>query len=505
MSNTCDSQQLHPSVPDGGEKDQQHPYTETDSPARASKPMRVAVIGSGAAGLSAAWLLSKKHAVVLYEACDWLGGHAHSACIDEANQQVVETNCGATPSRADHRARLMLDTGFIVYNEATYPNFTAWMQHLQVRTQATNMSFAVSRDDGAFEYAGGPLPGLFAQKSNLFKVRFWRMLGDIVRFYREAVEASSRSVSPTLGEFLHERNYSQAFIDDHLLPFGAAIWSTPQDKMLAYPLRSFVRFCDNHGLLKIAGRPQWRTVTGGSVAYVQRVVDEIVANGSTVHTSCPVVEVRRDDTGVRLLTDNGDTACFDHVVLACHADQALTLLQQASETETRLLGEFAYEANRAVLHTDEHAMPKRRAAWSSWNYVESATAGQQSKPGVVYWMNRLQNLPGDVNYFVSLNPQRRISPAHVLRETLYHHPLFNHQTYTAQKALWDLQGNQGTWFCGSYFGSGFHEDAIQAGLAVAEALGGMTRPWTVESPSSRIFLSTVASTDAQSHSPAQAS
>ncbi len=461
------------------------------------RSLRVAVVGSGAAGLSAAWLLSQKHNVVVFEANDWVGGHAHSAFVDQAKQQLIS---GAPVDGESVNAasnQLVVDTGFIVYNESTYPNFTAWMNLLGAPTQATDMSFAVSRGDGAFEYAGGPLPGLFAQKSNLCRPRFWRMLRDIVRFYKEAVDESQRSASTTLGEFLREHRYSQTFIDDHLLPFGAAIWSTPQEKMLAYPLRSFVRFCDNHGLLKLTGRPQWRSVTGGSAAYVRRVQAAIIENGSSFQTNTAVTGVQRDPEGVRVMTNGGDSERFDHVVMACHADQALALLELPSDSEHRLLSKFAYEENHAVLHTDERVMPKRQAAWASWNYVEHTAVGKQSKPGVVYWMNRLQSLPGDVNYFVSLNPQREILKERVLRETVYHHPLFCEQTYSAQQALWSLQGVNNTWFCGSYFGSGFHEDAIQAGLAVAEQLGGVSRPWRVDHPSSRIFLSLDASANAQ--------
>ena len=455
---------------------------------KSDHPARIAIVGSGAAGLAAAWLLSRQYEVVVFEANEWVGGHAHSAFVEPSSQQLADTNTNAGSFATQISEQLVVDTGFIVYNEATYPNYKAWMTELGVTTQATDMSFAVSRDDGGFEYAGGPLPGLFAQKTNVLRPRFWRMLRDIVRFYREAVDESAKSASTTLGEFLRERRYSQAFIDDHLLPFGAAIWSTPQEKMLAYPLRSFVRFCDNHGLLKLAGRPQWRTVTGGSANYVKRVTEEIAGNGGSVHTNCAVTGVRREPDSACLITDSGDSCRFDQVVFACHADQALKLLQRPSAAEQDLLGKFAYEENRAVLHTDERVMPKRRAAWSSWNYVETEHTCRQSKPGVVYWMNKLQSLPGDVNYFVSLNPQHDISGKQVLRETIYYHPLFSDQTYTAQQALWSLQGKQRTWFCGSYFGSGFHEDAVQAGLAVAEELGGLSRPWYLDNPSSRIFL-----------------
>jgi len=448
---------------------------------------RVAVVGAGAAGLSAAWLLGKRHDVTLIEGSSWSGGHAHTAWIDETSQSLVDAT-DAYQAVDDAGQSLAVDTGFIVYNELTYPNFTAWMKSLAVSTQATDMSFAVSRNEGNFEYAGGSLSGLFAQPSNLLRLRFWRMLRDLVRFYREAVETSDSHNELSLGEFLHQRNYSQSFVDDHLLPFGAAIWSTPQEKMLDYPVRSFVSFCDNHGLLKLYGRPQWRTIQHGSASYVKKVTQDIISTGGFVITGNPVRRVLRSGNELTIILGHGEHMTFDHVVLACHADQALGLVEQPSELENELLGVFRYEDNEAVLHTEPAVMPGRRSAWSSWNYVEQTGDDRQAKPGVVYWMNRLQNLSTEQDYFVSLNPQRPIDASKVLRTTSYSHPVFNQSTHKAQQRLWRLQGVHNTWYCGSYFGSGFHEDAIQAGFAVAEQLGGRRRPWQVENESSRIVL-----------------
>ena len=459
-----------------------------------SDRLRIAVIGSGAAGLSSAWLLSKSHNVSLFETSDWFGGHAHTALIDTA---LVDTNAAKAVNKVSFTDRddsslssqsLGVDTGFIVFNQQTYPNYTAWMEMLGVQTQTTDMSFAVSRNGGNYEYAGGTLSGLFAQPSNILRPRFLRMLRDIVRFYREAVKASELSAETTLGGFLNSKGYSRSFVEDHLLPFGAAIWSTPAEQMLDYPLRSFVSFCDNHGLLKLYGRPQWRTVCGGSISYVSKVLDDIKLCGGNAACGMNVSKVVREADCVNVVTAAGEVLRFDHVVIATHADQALNLIDRPSAEESNLLGAFEYAENHAVLHTDDRVMPRRRAAWSSWNYVETDNDSTASKPGVVYWMNRLQNLPEKTDYFVSLNTRSTIDPQLILRQTNYDHPLFNYNTFAAQQSLWQLQGKHNTWYCGSYFGSGFHEDAIQAGFAVAEQLGGVRRPWQVANESSRIVL-----------------
>jgi len=454
--------------------------------------MRIGVVGSGAGGLAAAWLLAKNHEVVLLEAEPRPGGHAHTAWVDASKGNLV--NQGEA-EQSD--VSVAIDTGFIVYNEVTYPNFTAWMSELSVATQPTNMSFAVSRNDGGFEYAGGTKTGLFAQPANLFKPRFWRMCRDLVRFYRQSVAESTQIGDETLGEFLTRGGYNSDFVNDHLLPFGAAIWSTPQHKMLDYPVASFVRFCENHGLLKLANRPQWRTLSEGSASYVNKVVSAL-GSRSEVLLNFEVGQVRRENDSVTVTSRDGRSERFDQVVLACHADQALQMIESTTETEANLLKCFAYENNRALLHTDSALMPRRRAAWASWNYVEHAGCDTNTPPGVVYWMNKLQNLPCQRDFFVSLNPVREPSDGSVVRSMQYAHPVFNHATMDAQKHLWELQGKDRLWFCGSYFGAGFHEDAVQSGLAVAEQLGASRRPWSVRDESSRIHLNN-AYTDSMSN------
>jgi uncharacterized protein len=426
-------------------------------------PLRIAVVGSGISGLSCAWLLAQRHHVQLFEADARFGGHSHT--VDIAAQPV--------------------DTGFIVYNEPAYPNLTALFAHLRVPTQASDMSFAVSVDGGALEYAGTDLRGLFAQPANLLRPRFWSMLRDLLRFYREAPQDREHAGLLPLGEYLERNGYGAAFRDDHLLPMAAAIWSAAPGRAAEYPTEAFLRFCENHHLLQVSGRPVWRTVTGGSREYVRRLVEPLA---SGMFRQQPVLEVRRDDDGVALRTAAGWwPERFDQVVLATHADQALTLLPTADEAERRLLGAFRYSRNHAVLHRDAALMPQRRRVWASWNYLADR-AGDDQPPCVTYWMNRLQSLPGE-DLFLTLNPMRPPAPETLLHTQVVEHPLFDGAVIRAQRELWSLQGRHRTWYCGAYFGSGFHEDGLQAGLAVAEALGGMRRPWRVAGESARIHLS----------------
>jgi len=347
------------------------------------------------------------------------------------------------------------------------------------------MSFAVSRDNGQFEYAGGPKLGLFAQPSLLLKPRFYSMLRDLMRFYRDAPQQIPDDSDLTLGEFLEAGNYSKAFLDDHLMPFAAAIWSASPQTMLAYPAAAFIRFCDNHGLLQLANRPQWRTVTGGSRSYVNRVKQAV--GEANIKTDFVVVNVDRHDEGVTVTSTTGEQVHADHVVIAAHADQALSMLDTPSEAEKKHLGAFAYEPNTAILHTDKSFMPNRKRAWCSWNYVEAKA--MDDKVCVSYWMNLLQNLESTTDYFVTLNPSVMPAENTILNQTEYDHPVFNAAAMNAQQQLWQLQGERRTWYCGSYFGSGFHEDAVQSGMAVAEQLGGVTRPWQLDNPSDRIVVS----------------
>lgn len=429
------------------------------------KKLHVVVVGSGAAGLSAAWLLSKRHHVTLVEQSSVLGGHANT----------VETQDPQAPA---------IDTGFIVYNEPSYPNLTRWFAEMNVDTEDSNMSFSVSRDNGNFEYAGGPRTGLLAQPSLLLRPRFYRMLRDLVRFYRDAPKQIPKDPSITLGQFLTRGKYSDTFLDDHLMPFAAAIWSASPETMLDYPAASFIRFCQNHGLLQLTNRPQWRTVSGGSRRYVDKVADEVGAEN--IKNNFIVAGIKREGEGVSVHSVSGEVVHADHVVIATHADQALAMLDKPTSLESNCLGAFGYESNQAILHTDDSFMPKRKRAWCSWNYVEAKAVDH--KVCVSYWMNLLQNLGSEQNYFVTLNPSIMPASHACIAESNYDHPVFNAAAMAAQQQLWHLQGAQRTWFCGSYFGSGFHEDAVQSGLAVAEQLGGVDRPWQLSNPSDRICV-----------------
>ncbi|HEY7852233.1 MAG TPA: NAD(P)/FAD-dependent oxidoreductase [Caulobacteraceae bacterium] len=432
----------------------------------ATRPLKIAIIGSGISGMSAAWLLSQRHNITLYEADTRLGGHSHTVDAPVEDGHAV------------------VDMGFIVYNEANYPNLVALFDHLGVPTKPSNMGFSVSLDGGRIEYGGDSLPALFAQPRNLLSPRFWSMLKDLVRFYREApTHACALHTGMTsLGEYLDAQGYGSAFQDDHLLPQAAAIWSASVNDIRAYPAAAFIRFCENHGLLKIIDRPLWRTVEGGSRAYVSRLTALFAGK---VRQGLPVTGLTRVGDGVLVRDAAGHAERYDHVVIATHADHGLGLLDDPTPEERQILGAFAYCRNRAVLHSDEDLMPVRRGTWSAWNYV-----GRAGVDGlcVTYWMNRLQDLPRRSPLFVTLNPISEPDPAKVIRTEVYDHPLFDAPALRAQERLWELQGRGNTWWCGSYFGSGFHEDGLQAGLAVAEALGGLKRPWTVADESARICL-----------------
>ncbi len=431
------------------------------------RPLRIAVIGAGVTGLSAAWLLASRHRVTLYEAGPRLGGHSNTVMVD----------CP--------EGRIPVDAGFIVYNELTYPNLIAMFDHLGVATKASDMSFAVSMDRGAIEYCGSGLGGLFAQKRNILNPRFWRMCADLVRFYR-AAKVDTRDLSGfTLEAYLDEGRYSQAFRDLHLYPMAAAIWSTPAGKMGAYPAEAFIRFCRNHRLLELGERPRWRTVDGGSVVYVRKLASLI---GDDIRLATPVDQIVRKAHSVEVHDAAGGIDTFDHVVLATHADQSIAMLADADVIERDVLGAFRYSKNRAVLHTDEQLMPVQRGVWSSWNYLAEGQGADRRPPAVTYWMNRLQGLPTERNIFVSLNASQDPREEYMLREISYDHPVFDTGALAAQRQVWALQGRRNTWFCGAWMGSGFHEDGLQAGLAVAEALGGVRRPWDVADESGRVFV-----------------
>lgn len=417
--------------------------------------MRIAVVGSGIAGLSAAWLLAARHQVTLFEAEPRLGGHTNTVevAVDGVSHPV--------------------DTGFLVFNRRTYPNLCALFDHLGIAPAASEMSFSVSLLDRDLEWAGTSLATLFGQRRNALRPAFLRMLADILRFNR-AASALARAERPgeqTLGEFLDRGRYGRAFRDWYLLPMAAAIWSCPPRSMLGYPAATFARFCHNHALLQIEGRPQWLTVAGGARRYVERLAAPL----TDVRLGVAVRSVDGMPGAFRVATDAG-SECFDQVVLACHSDQALALLAHPTEGEVAVLSRLRYQPNRAVLHSDARLLPRRRALWSAWNYIGAGQADGERPVGVSYLINRLQPVPFRTPVVVSLNPPLEPAPERVLAEFAYSHPLFDQGAIDAQAALAAIQGRRGIWFCGAWTGYGFHEDGLKAGMAVARALG-CPAPW----------------------------
>lgn len=432
-----------------------------------SRP-RVAVVGSGISGLSAAWHLNTHCDVTVFESDDRPGGHSHS----------VNVGTDSEP--------LWIDVGFIVFNEPCYPNLVALFKHLGVAHQLSDMSFGVSIDRGSLEYSSLGLKGLFAQARNLFRPRFLSLLLDIARFYREAPKDIAARERPgyRLGDYLKDRNYGRAFIDDHLLPQAAAIWSTSAQQIMDYPFRAFIAFFENHGLLQVLDRILWRSVIGGAQAYLKELIKPFAHR---IRTGCVIRKVERAGNGVILTDESGASHVFDDVVFATHADVTLQILgTEATGDEQRTLSAFAYTSNEVVLHTDTSLMPRRKAAWSSWNYMGERVASGDQQLCVTYWMNLLQVLKTKQDYFVTLNPTHPVDPAKIIKRIVFDHPLFNAQAIAAQDDLAALQGLNHTWFCGAYFGSGFHEDGLQSGLAVAEAITGVPRPWAFDWSTSRI-------------------
>ncbi|MFM9924019.1 FAD-dependent oxidoreductase [Variovorax sp. H27-G14] len=426
------------------------------------RPPRIAVIGAGISGLAAAHTLRDVAAVTLFEAADYFGGHAHTATIELARS-------ASDPTRVAHG----VDTGFLVYNDRTYPNLIRLFSDLGVETALSEMSFSVqvTRDGGGpLEWSGNNLSTVFAQRRNLLDGRFLGMLSDLLRFNRlttRIAEAGTEGeLAQPLGEFLEAHRFGAAFKDWYFLPMMGCIWSCSTTQMLAFPVATMIRFCHNHGLIQIANRPPWRTVRGGSRHYVQK----IVAGLSDTRLNTPVRHISRSGVDVLVTTDAG-TEHFDHVVLATHSDQSLAMLGDASPAEAAVLGAIRYQANHAVLHTDAAVLPRRRSAWAAWNY-ERAAAGERESGRVClhYLLNKLQPLPWEQPVVVSLNPVREIQRSQVMAEYDYDHPVLDLAAIRAQADVPALQGQRNTWFAGAWMGYGFHEDGLKAGLAAAHGL-----------------------------------
>jgi uncharacterized protein len=411
--------------------------------------MRIAVVGSGISGLASAWLLSREHSVTLFEANDYFGGHTHTHDVEL------------------HGKRYAVDTGFIVYNPAHYPLLTGLLAELGVASQPTVMSFSVRNAASGLEYNATSLDGLFCQRRNLWSPRFWGMLRDLLRFYREAPALlGAASAGPTLGEYLAQHGYGAAFRDEHLIPLAAALWSAPARRILEFPAQYLVRFMANHHMLQLQGRAPWRVVSGGSASYVRAMrarwrVDE--------RLRCPVRSVRRCDGAVRVVTDAG-TERFDHLVLACHSDEALEILgTDASDRERAILGAIPYQDNEVVLHTDASLLPARRKAWAAWNAFIPATPNEECT--VSYCMNLLQGMTSPQPFIVTLNRTAEVDPVKVLRRMHYRHPVYTQDSVAAQGRRAEIQGRRNTWFAGAYWGWGFHEDGLRSAAEVCVALG----------------------------------
>lgn len=410
--------------------------------------MKIAIVGSGVSGLVCAHLLSPRHDVVLFEADRRVGGHVHTVDVPGPDG----------PRR--------VDTGFIVFNARTYPSFLRLLERLSVSAQESDMSFGVRSDRRDLEYACDDLAALYAQRRNLLSLRFHRMVVDVLRFYRQARVLAGEGPEVQLQAWLREHGFSEAFIEDHLLPMVGAVWSSTRDGVRDFPARFLVRFFENHGFLQLEDRPPWLTIRGGSRTYV----DAILAGfRGELRTGAPIRGIRREAGRVVVTPEAGAAETFDHVVVACHADQALRLLEDPSSAERAVLAAFPYRANDVVLHDDEAVMPRRRRTWSSWNYhLDDEGRGGAS---VTYWMNRLQRLPDARQYFVTLNRAEAVRPERVIRRLRYEHPVFTADGVGAQARHPELVDHRGTSYCGAYWRNGFHEDGVVSALRVCERFG----------------------------------
>lgn len=413
--------------------------------------MKIAIVGTGISGLTCGYYLHKDHEVTLYEANDYIGGHTATIDVEHEGKQYA------------------VDTGFIVYNDRTYPNFIKMMNAIGVRGNPTQMSFSVKNAVNGLEYNGHTIPTLFAQKRNLLNPTFYRFIFEILRFNKLAkASADDGSLGKlTLGEFLQSNGFSDYFTQNYILPMGAAIWSSTLADMRAFPLSFFLRFFLNHGLLEVVDRPQWYVIEGGSRAYIEPLTRGFA---QCIRLNSPVSRVERHDNGVSV-TSNGETERFDRIIFACHSDQALAMIDDVSDEERDIVGAMAYQNNEVVLHCDTSVLPKRQAAWASWNYaLDGGEDEQQRLPTLTYNMNILQHIESETTFCVSLNSADKIQQDKILRTFNYSHPVFTTESIAAQQRREELWGKRNTWFCGAYWYNGFHEDGVRSALDVVKGI-----------------------------------
>jgi uncharacterized protein len=415
--------------------------------------MKIAIIGSGISGLASAYYLHKTHDISLFEANDYVGGHTHTHDIELAGKTWA------------------IDTGFIVFNDWTYPNFIKLMDELKVPSQPSSMSFSVKCERTGIEYNGTTLNSLFAQRRNLFRPSFLRMIADILRFNKEApLWLEQGDDNTTLESYLKSHGYSQVFQEHYIIPMGAAIWSSGRAGMLAFPFRYFVRFFHNHGMLSVDERPVWRAIQGGSRSYLEPLTRGF---RHSMRLSTPVDSIRRDAKGITIKPRDQEVERFDAVVLACHSDQALGLLADPSQAERDILGAIRYQENEAILHTDVSILPNKRLAWAAWNY--HIPVQNNELVALTYNMNILQGLDAMETFCVTLNFAEAIDPARIIKRLIYHHPVYSRESIAAQKRHRDISGINRTYYCGAYWGFGFHEDGVNSALRAVEQITGQQK------------------------------
>lgn len=416
------------------------------------KREKIAIIGAGISGLLTAYLLNRKHDVTLFEAGKYLGGHTHTKLVQSGSKKFP------------------VNTGFIVFNDWTYPNFIKLMDQIGVKSEASDMSFSVRDENTGLEYNGTSLNSLFAQRRNLMKPSFWFMIKDILRFNKQTVDMLATDSVPedqTLGDFVKEHGYSDRFVNHYLVPMGAAIWSASVEVMMDFPIRFFLKFFNNHGMLSVDDRPQWRVISGGSESYIEPLIESFK---NKIQLNSPIASVKRSNSGVSLTTFSGEESHFDQVVFACHSNQALGILESPTQQEDEVLSAIPYQNNEVVLHTDKRLMPKRKLAWAAWNYHIPQRLSEHAM--VTYHMNTLQNFhdaPDD--FMVTLNRTAEIAPGKIIDKYNYAHPVFTMDGIAAQKKHHEISDKNRTHFCGAYWFNGFHEDGVNSALRVAKAFG----------------------------------